>query len=1081
VDYRVLGPFEVRSGGRSVALGSPKQRAFLAILLLHARELVPTDALIEALWGDHPPRTAAHSIQVYVSELRKALQQSVDGPRIVTRPPGYMLDADPDAIDARRFERLLEDAAHTLGAGDAGAAADRISEALALWHGRPLADFAYDEFAQAEITRLERLRADALEALAAAELSRGRGPAALAAAESAIAEDPLRERARELQMLALCRVGRHADALRAYATFEAVLSEELGLEPGPSLRGLQERVILHDPALGAAVVGEAALEVPLPRNPYKGLRPFREDDADEFFGRESLVSEVLASLAGGARLIALVGPSGSGKSSIVHAGLLPALRRGALAGSERWRIARMTPGSQPLESVEVALGQAGVGESDGPVTPTEAVTEGPLQPATRLLPRDDRLVLVVDQFEELFIAGDARVRQRFLKDLTSAVTDPGGRVTAVLALRADFYDRPLLDPAFAPVFTRGTVTVVPMSAADLEAAIVRPAGQVGVEVEPALLAQLTADTLEQPGALPLLQYALTELFERRAGPALTLAAYQAMGGLREAVARRAEELHGSLSRQGRHAALQVFLRLVRLEDGTGPTRRRVPLRELTDLELDAVALSEVLDAFGRHRLLSFDRDPVTGDATVEVAHEALLREWRRLADWIDRHRVDLRRHAALVAATREWQSSDHDPDYLFIGSRLAEYEAWTADSGLRLTAAERGFLEAGIARRDAELANETARREGQRRLERRARTRLWGLLAAIAVLAAAGTFGILNWLGSGPPDVALLFQGTGDAGSFGDMAAAGFGRAASDFGLRAETRLVSLGRNEVEPELRGLADRGVGLVVVGLGYDGSEATIAVAADHPDTRFVAWETDGPVPDNVTNIDFRSEEGAYLAGVAAASHNRTGIIGFIGMWQVPIIEAYRAGFEAGARSVTPGIEVRSAYLAQFPDSETPLSPPVGREVADQLYESGVDVILAVVPTPNWGVFEAATSESDVLHRKLWVIAVDTDAYLTTLDLRTKLPEGVDPARWQPHILTSVTKRLDNAIYKVLEDYTRGSLAPGPRTFGLADKGVGVSTSGGFLDDLQPRLDVLERLISSGVIVVPTEPTESATPAP
>jgi hypothetical protein len=170
------------------------------------------------------------------------------------------------------------------------------------------------------------------------------------------------------------------------------------------------------------------------------------------------------------------------------------------------------------------------------------------------------------------------------------------------------------------------VNVVPMAAEGVEAAVVRPAGRVGVDVEPALLARVVADTIEQPGPLPLLQYTLTELFDRRADELLTLDAYRTLGGLAGALSRRAEEIHERLSDAGRQAAIQVFLRLVRPGDAGHHARRRVALRELTALELDPVVLSEVLDAFGGCRLLSFDHDPATGEATVEVAHEALLSE-----------------------------------------------------------------------------------------------------------------------------------------------------------------------------------------------------------------------------------------------------------------------------------------------------------------------------------------------------------------------------------------------------------------------------------------------------------------------
>jgi basic membrane lipoprotein Med (substrate-binding protein (PBP1-ABC) superfamily)/DNA-binding SARP family transcriptional activator len=1073
VEYRVLGSLEVRSDGEPVALGPPKQRAVLAILLLHVGEIVPTDRLIELLWGERPPRTATHSIQIYVSELRKAVDRNRGGQVIVTRPPGYVLDADPESIDARRFERLLAEGARHLEAGDSSGAADLIRGTLGLWRGPPLSDFVYEEFAQGEIRRLEGLRVHALELLAAAELALGREQVALAVLQTAITEDPLRERLRELQILALYRSGRHPEALRAYQQFRTLLSDELGLDPSPSLQRLQERVLLHDPSLGPAGLAGPGPTPALIRNPYKGLRPFGEDDADDFFGREALVAELLAALAGGIRLLALVGPSGSGKSSVVQGGLLPALRRGAVPNSEGWVIAQMTPGRDPFEELEAALVRAGGGASSGLAEQLDAGDARMLRAVQRILPGGSRLLLLIDQFEELFSFSDEPARLPFLRNLTTAVTDPGGKVTAALALRADFYDRPLLQPDFASVFTLGVVNVVPMTAGSLEAAVVRPARRVGVEVDPALLAQLMADTTNQPGALPLLQYTLTELFDRRADSVLTLDGYQALGGLHDALSRRAEMLYARLAEDRQQVARQVFLRLIRLSEGATHSRRRVPIRELTALELDPVALSEVLDEFGRHRLLSFDRDPSSGDATVEVAHEAILWEWERLAGWIDRHRSDLRQHDSFVVAVDEWESSNRNPDYLLIGSRLVEYEAWGSDTTLQLTRQEGEFLGAGIARRRAEQAETTARRERQRQLERRARTRLWALLGAIALLTAGVTFGVLTWLGSGPSDVALLFEGTGDAG-FGDMAADGFDGAVSEFGLDSDVRLVSIGSREVEAELRRLSEDGVDLVIVGIGVGAEEATAAVAVDHPETRYVVWDYEGNLP-NVTYLTFRSEEGAFLAGATAAFKSQTGIIGFIGGWKVPIIDGYLAGYAAGARSVAPDVEVRSAYLARWPDFSGASSPELGAREAARLYSEGADVIFAVGGTSGWGVFEVATSASKAQNRQLWAIGVDTDEYRSVLANPAAMPEGQDPTAWQDHILTSVTKRLDLAFYATLDDYAHGRLAPGARSFGLSEEGVAISDSGGFIDDIRPDLDALRARIISGEIEVPTEPAD------
>ncbi|HSJ50555.1 MAG TPA: BTAD domain-containing putative transcriptional regulator, partial [Actinomycetota bacterium] len=871
MDYRILGSLEVASNETTAELGPPKQRALLAILLLHANEIVPTERLIGLLWGDRPPRTAPHSIQIYVSELRKAIEPLAGGPVIVTRPPGYRLKADPESIDARRFERLVSEGARALKEGDPAAGVTTLRSALDLWHGPALSDFAYEEFAQADIRRLANLHLAAIEDLAEGELEAGRPQEVWPLVEAAIREDPLRERPRELLMLSLYRTGRHAEALRTFQMFRELLSEELGLDPSPALRRLQERILLHDLPLEPSPT-EATANSAFGRNPYKGLRPFREDDALDFFGRESLVDRLLGALREGARLIALVGPSGSGKSSVAAAGLIPKLRAGAIPGSERWVIASMVPGQRPLEDLEVAIASAAERPSG-----MEALVDGDGPrpgPTLQVLPQDGRRLIVIDQFEEIFAVTDEDSRRRFLSDLAAAVTDPGGRLAVVLTLRADFYDRPLLHPEFAEVFTPAVTNVLPMPAQELERAVAAPADGVGVELEPALMAELIADTADQPGALPLLQFALTELFDQRTGPILTLAEYRALGGLRGALTRRAEELYGQLDEEEKRVALQVFLRLVRLGRGTGDSRRRVPVSELTGLDLDPVALSGVLERFGRHRLLFFDRDAATGDATVEAAHEALLWEWDRLVGWVDRHRAALRRHGSFVVAVEEWEASGRNADYLLTGNHLAEYEAWSTESTLELTRTEREFLAAG---------RERAR----------------------------------------PPDVALVWEG---GSTYGGVINAGFDSAVEEFDLRAVKVSVSeIGldpeRRPLSEEVRRLSEEGIGLIVVA---SAAADVNTIAREFPDTRYAVNDSGPPNQPNVSYLSAAENEGSFLVGAAAALKSRTGRIGFIGGVDIPRIHQFQAGYEAGALAVDPNIEIRSTYLTPYFDFSGFVSP-------------------------------------------------------------------------------------------------------------------------------------------------------------
>jgi len=244
VDFRILGPLEVWHEGRLIPLAGSRQRALLAVLLLHANEVVSIDRLLDDLWGSSPPVTAGKSVQLYVSRLRRVL----DDGRLVTRPPGYVLRVERSELDVARFERLVGEAR----VADPERAARKLREALGLWRGAPLADVAYEPFAQAEIGRLEELRLEAVEARVDADLAGGRHTQLVGELEALVAEHPLRERLWGQLMLALYRSARQAEALEAYRGARRELSDELGLEPSADLRRLEQAILRQDASLDLA-------------------------------------------------------------------------------------------------------------------------------------------------------------------------------------------------------------------------------------------------------------------------------------------------------------------------------------------------------------------------------------------------------------------------------------------------------------------------------------------------------------------------------------------------------------------------------------------------------------------------------------------------------------------------------------------------------------------------------------------------------------------------------------------------------------------------------------------------------------
>jgi DNA-binding SARP family transcriptional activator len=314
VEYRILGPLEVEENGRARRLGGAKQRALLAVLLVHANEVVSADRLVESVWGEHPPATAAKTLQVHVSRLRKALGR--EG-RLESRAGGYVLELAAGELDLDRFRELSAEAVGALERNEPRSACELLREALALWRGPPLADFAYDSFAQAEIGRLEELRLEALERRIEADLALGRQRALIGELEALVREHPLRERLRGHLMLALYRSGRQAEALEVYQAARTALVEELGIEPGRPLRELHQQILRQETALDLAVAAEPALD----------------QSRGAFVGRGAELAELEAGLegaiAGRGRLFLLAGEPGIGKSRLAEELARRARGRGA--------------------------------------------------------------------------------------------------------------------------------------------------------------------------------------------------------------------------------------------------------------------------------------------------------------------------------------------------------------------------------------------------------------------------------------------------------------------------------------------------------------------------------------------------------------------------------------------------------------------------------------------------------------------------------------------------------------------------------------------------------------------------------
>ena len=708
LDFRILGPLVVRVDGAPVPIGGPKQRALLAILLLSPNRVVSRDRLIAELFAEQSVNSADHALRNQVSRLRKVLSPAaVDEPRLAARAPGYLLRVEPGELDLERFERLVAGGSEALAADDPEAAAASFRAAETLWQGRPLADLEFEPFARVEVERLEELRLAAVEERIDAELALGRQLALVSELEALSAEHPYRERFRAQLMLALYRCGRQAEGLAVYRQTRKLLSDELGLEPAVELQELERAILAQDRTLNLTPHERRRPTTPPERLvcPYKGLAPFEASDAEFFFGRERLVDELAARVAGGT-FLAIIGPSGSGKSSLLRAGLLEAL--------EGRRRVVVRPGERPATELTRELG-------------------GPMPQILNGLPQGEGLVLAVDQFEEVFAtAVPEEERRAFIDTLVDAAWDPDRRAAILLALRADFFGRIAPYVELADLVGPNHVLLAPMARGELRRAIEGPAARTGLEVEPGLVDAVVDDVAGEVGGLPLLSTAMLDLWLERAGRSLTLASYERTGGVRGAVGRHAEAAFQSLDSEEQQITRRIALRLVAGGDGDAPARRRATRSELGADDDGDVA--RVLAVLVEKRLL------VAGDQTVELVHEALLEQWPRLRVWLDEDAQGQRLHRHLAQAAAEWDAAERDPAELYRGSRLAAALDWvdTAGGDAVLNRLEREFLD---------QSRTAFAREGerQRRANRRLRTLLAAALALLVAALGAGALALNQW------------------------------------------------------------------------------------------------------------------------------------------------------------------------------------------------------------------------------------------------------------------------------------------------------------------------------------------------
>ncbi len=725
----LLGSFQARLDRLPLnGFESDKARALLAYLAVEGSQPQPRETLAGLLWPDFPQENAQANLRDVISKLRKLLGDR-DAARpflFVTREAVGLNPQSDFALDLAEFECLVDPHSRirppypAKPEGSLPAGLKSLMAAVDLWRGPFLEGLSlpdcpeFDDWVLIRREQLNRLAMKALREISAGLADLGQFEMALPYAWRQVSLEPWQEEAHQQVMRLLALNGQRTNALAHFEQCRKTLQAELGVEPGAETVALAEAIRRGDLAgikeTSLASITPVTLELVPPEPglpPFKGLQFFDEADAGIFFGRQVLTARLVGHISemGAGRssaglenkecLLAVVGASGSGKSSVVRAGLVPVLK-GITSlpdvqpppGSNGWRFHILTPTAHPLESLA-----DGLGREAGPA-------------AKRLL--------VIDQFEELFtLCRSEDERAAFLDSLMRASAT--GEVLVVIVLRADFYAHCARYPRLREALSARQVFIGPMSAAELRQAIEEPARLGGWEFAPGLVDLFLRDVgaseghPPEPGALPLLEHALLETWARRRGRTLTLQGYADAGGVQGAIAHTAESVLHRLTAEQQALARRIFLRLTELGEGTQDTCRRAAISELVSKEEEAPEVESLLQELADARLITLS------EGIAEVAHEALIREWPSLRAWLSESRESLRLHRRLTAAAQDWENLARDSGALYRGAPLAQALEWTTQPGhaSELNALEQEFLLAS----QAQAEGEARQREDQRQHE----------------------------------------------------------------------------------------------------------------------------------------------------------------------------------------------------------------------------------------------------------------------------------------------------------------------------------------------------------------------------
>ena len=757
----LFGPPLLKQDGQALEVDARKSMALLSYMALTGQHQ-SRGTMLSLLWPDLEPRRAQNVLRRNLSMLNKTL----NGQWLVVDRDIIGLNEESDYwVDVTQFRNLfLRGQEHDHSASDPCAACiGDLTAAVNLYQADFMAGFGvlnspnFDHWQLLEAEQLKRELRSALERLVRWHNERQEFDQAINYAQRWSVNDPLHEPVQRWLMNLYAAKGDRSGALRQYQSFVQLLDDELSVLPEKETTTLYES-LRQAPHKGKGIAAEPGIVVaahpsrpsspapasgPMPPSPYKGLFAFREEDAPNFFGREAFSRHLLTAVHERA-LVSVVGPSGSGKSSVVFAGLLPHLRQ-----EKDWIIAVFRPGIDPLLGMASSL----IPYLEPELSETEKLVEARKLAQSMLrgeLFLDDvvnrileknlhavRLLLVADQFEEVYtLCPEFADRQSFIDVLLDTIElQPFRRaptLSFLFTLRADFLEQVLAYRPLADVMQDTGLMLGPMIRDELSQAVELPAEKLGVTFETGLVARILDDVGEEPGNLPLLEFALAILWEQQQNNTLTHSGYEAVARVNGALTLYADQIYAGLDPAEQESARSIFIQLVRPGEGTEDTRRAARRDELGD---PAWALVQKLAGA---RLLVTDRD-ADGHETVEVVHEALIRNWGLFKQWMADDRTFRAWQERLRTALRQWEEAQRSEGAFLQGIPLAEAESWLSQRPTNLSQNERSYIQAGIAFRE----NQSAEREKERLARERLRQRIMqglaaGLAIAILLLVIAG-------------------------------------------------------------------------------------------------------------------------------------------------------------------------------------------------------------------------------------------------------------------------------------------------------------------------------------------------------